>query len=218
MSLLSTYKNLLTEKLGTSGSSFYTSQMRIDAINEAITDIYNAYDIPDLFKVSTLSLTSGVAAIPSDMFRMIKMWDVTTTSLEYIYIDANGFDELATTASSWWTIDYNVAAAARRILVKPTSITSVNIRYVRTPTTLAADSDNSLLPATWDDAVAYRAASILANNGGDYNRVKGMQSQADQAMARAYGAVKNIGGVRQGSRLRSRFERINPITNNGQIP
>jgi len=207
MSTLSTYKSLLSQKLGTSGTGFFSNEARVAAINEAIGDVYGSYDLPDLFKVATLTLTSGKANKPSDYFRMIKMLDASDATPEYTYLTEDLFDQADDTASSYWTEDYDTSTSTRRLFVKPTSETSVRIRYVITPTTLSADSDESNLPAQFDDVVAYYAAAVLANTAAQYDRYKAMKQQGDEMVAKVYGARKNRGGVKQGSRLRSRFEK-----------
>jgi len=208
MSTLSLYKSLLTEKLGTSATSYFTAQARTDAINEAVVDITNNYDIPALFKKSTLSFTSGLATIPTDFFRMVKMWHATDSTPEYTYVSEDVFDQTSsTTSNNWWTIDYDTGSSTRKIYINPTSITSARIRYIKTPTTLSADGDESGLPTIWDDAVAYRAASILANNANQFDKMQVMDRQANESMARAYGTSKNQGGVKGYSRLRSVYEK-----------
>lgn len=216
MSTLATYKSLLNEKYGTSSTSFATAQMRTDAINEAVNDIVDSYDVPELLKVASLSLTSGVATIPTDLARMTKMWDSTEATPEYIYLLPEQFDALNDNSANYWTIDYDTSSSTRKIMVRPTSETSVRIRYVKKATTMSSDSDESGLTTTWDDAVAYRAAAILASNGTDLNRYKIMTSESQNAMSRAWGRVKNVGGWKQGSRLRSRFETYNLYDIDGQ--
>jgi hypothetical protein len=213
MSTLATYKALLSQKLGTTGTGFQTTESREAAINEAIGDIYAMYDIPDLFKVATLTFASGKAAKPTDYFRMIKMWDATESTPEYTYLPEDIFDQQSDTASSYWTEDYDTVTSTRKIFIKPTSETSVRIRYVVKPETLVDDSDESNLPANWDDVVAYYAASILANNAAQYDRYQAMKREGDEMAAKAYASTKNRGGVKGGVRLRSRYEKY-PITSN----
>ena len=213
MSTLSTYKQLVSQKLGTSGLGFFAEDMRTAAINEAVGDIYGAYDIPQLFKVATLTFTSGKATIPSDYFRMIKVWDATDPTPEYMYLTEDQFDTQSATASPYWTEDYDTVSSTRKLFLKPTSVTSVRIRYVVRPTTLTTDSSDSLLPDDWNDVVAYGAAAILANNAGKYDRYKAMKAEYEDMAAKAFGSVKGRGGVKQGSRLRSIFEK-RPITTN----
>lgn len=216
MSTLSQYKSLLTQKLATSSTSFYSSEARTAAINEAITDLYNQYDIPQLIKRATLTVASGLATIPSDMARMVKIWDATDANPEYLYQTPDQFDQLATTESAYWTIDYDTTSGTQKIFIKPTSETSLRMRYIITPTTLVADADESKLPTVWDDVVAYGAAATLLYNAKDFNKANSMRAACNAAASRAYGFVKNQGGIKSGSRLRSWFEKWDVLNNNGQ--
>lgn len=214
MSSLAVYKALVTEKLGTSSTSFHTDQARTDAINEAISDICNSYDIPAMFIRSTLTFSSGLAAIPSNFFRMVKVWDPTTETNEFTYITTDLFDGLSSTDGNYWTIDYDISSSTRKFNVLPTATTTVNVRYVKRPTVLVSSSDESGLPIDWDDAVAYGAAAILANNAKDFNKMKSMEVQAEKMASRAYGATKNVGGVKGYSRLRSAYEKYSILDGN----
>lgn len=213
MSVLSTYKTLVSQKLATSGTGFFTTEAREAAINEAIGDIYGAYDIPDLFKVAPLTFASGMADKPSDYFRMIKVWDATEATPEYTYLPEDLFDQAAANGSWYWTEDYDTGTGRRRLFIKPTSTTTVRIRYVRTPTTLVDDGDESLLPVQFDDVIAYGATAILANNSNQFDKYKAMKAEYEGMAAKAYGSLKNRGGIKQGSRLRSRFEKMGVLNN-----
>lgn len=206
MSTLSTLKTLLTQKLATSQTGFHSSANRTAAINEAIGEMALEYEIPELLRKGTLTITSGVAAFPTNFLRMIKLWDVTDQSIEFTYIYPDQFDGLSASTSYYWTIDYNVAAAARRILVLPTSKTSAYIRYMVNPTEMSAESDDSGISSLWDDAIAYRACAVLFRN--EQNPAWQLAEQmADDHIKKITQALTPDGGAKAGNRLISRYEK-----------
>lgn len=213
MATLSRYKALLSEKIGTSSIAFYTAEMRVNAINSALDNLGSQYDIPELVKRATLTFASGSCAIPTDYFRMVKLWDPTNSEIEYEYIVPDLFDRLDATASNYWTEDYSTVTSERRLFIKPTTVTSVYSRYVIPIPVLNTDTDESGIKPNWDEAVTYSAAAYLLENAKDLQKAQAMNIQANAAAARAYGAVKNVGGVKGNVRLHSRFEKFSILSN-----
>jgi hypothetical protein len=213
MSNLATLKTELTNKLATSNTTFHTEAARTGAINEAIGNIAERYDVPELFRRSTLTIASGKCAIPTDMLRVVKIWDVTTPTIEYVYVPEDIFDGLADTSAYYWSVDYVLADLARKMLFKPTTITSAYLRYIKTPLVLSADTDSTELPTQFDDAILYGATAILLKNEASFERAMAMQQEADQMCIKAISAIKNVGGVKQGLRLRSRYEKTGILDN-----
>lgn len=224
MSQLSTYLILLTQKLAQSNLGFHTEPIRIQAINEAILKIADNYEVPELRRKpvpsGTITFTNGLATIPSDFLRMIKLWDtiIPPPFGEYTYLINDLFDDQPPNSSNlFWTRDFDPVTSTQKFYITPYSSTPsvLNMRYIVLPTVLAQSSDESGLSSQWDNAVAYKAASILLNN--ERNPSAGIMDQsASQEIEKAYEAISKMGGVKQGERLRSRFEKY-PLLNNPQV-
>ncbi len=207
MSTLSTYKSALTYRLASSNTAYHSDDERKSAINEAIGDIAERYDISALYKRATLTITSGTCNLPTDCLRVVKIWDPTTQTIEYEYITEDDYDQRASTESYYWTIDYDTATALRKMKFLPTTATSAYIRYIKVPATLSADADTSDLPTQFDDAVAYKAAAILLRNERSFDAYKAMDMEGDSMTIKAINALKWQGGVKSGTRLKSRYEK-----------
>lgn len=205
-STLSTLKTLLTQKLGQSNTGFHSEPNREAAINEAIGDIAEAYgqNIIELIKRDTLTLVSGEAADPADFLRMMKVWD--TDDNEFTFLTPDEFDPIDDdSGGNYWTRDYSTTASAVRIMVKPTDVTSLNIRYVIVPTTLSDDADTTEIPTLFDEGIAYMAASILYKN--EHNPAfQFMDEAASRSIMSSLQSIRKHGGSKQGERLRSRYE------------
>lgn len=212
---LSTLKQLLTEKIGNSSTVFHDDTSRIAAINEAITNICEAYDIPQMIKKGTLAFTSGIAVIPTDYFRMVKLWYTNgSTNLEFTWMPPDNFDDqTATSALYYWTIDYNSITSGQSIYIVPNTITSCNIRYLKVPNVLSAASDQTSLPSFFDDATTYWAASILMRDEGNLQRAQDFDRKTAQSVNSAYQAANVQAGVKQNNRLRSLYEKYSILSN-----
>ena len=161
MSTLSRYRALVTEKLAQSSTTFHTKESRDDAINEAVGTIAEQYEIPELIVRDVLTWTvatgGNYATIPASFFRMHKLWSTSSTELgrEWTYVTPDEFDSLADTSGDYWTEDYRVASSSRVFFLKPTTITSTNIRFQKTPVTMSQASDDSGISSHWDEVIAY---------------------------------------------------------------
>ena len=214
MSTLSTYKTKLTEKLAQTSTAFHDATVRISAINEAIQNICEGYDIYDLVQKSTLTFASGKAAIPATFFRMVKLWLTSDINREFTYLPEDLFDvQSSNAASDFWTIDYDTVSQTRAFYIVPTTETAFTMRFVRKPTTLALDNDESGISANFDDVVAYWAASILLTNERTINVAQEMERKARALCVSAIQSKAKQGGVKQGMRLRSRFEKYSLLNN-----
>lgn len=217
MSTFSTYNSIIEQKIANTSEVFFTAQMKRQAANDAIQSILDNYDPPELIKRATLSPSSGVASKPSDYYKMVKLWAVDDDGLqtnEYVYVVPDEFDRMADTAAYFWTEDYNVSAAAIRLLIKPTSVTSLQIRYVIAPTEMTDDSTDSGLGSNWDEAVAYGTVAKLLQNDGRYQEAQEFERLFKERVAQVYASEKNPGGIKQNNRLKSKYERISQLGNN----
>lgn len=210
MATLSTYTTLLNQKLGRSTTNFWTPEMKTQAINNAVSDVLEEYAPPSHVRRGTLTFASGKVAKPADYFRMVKLWD-NTTKVEFEYIVEDEFDDLSATSSGYWTEDYDTTDDTRKLFIRPTTQTATNIRYVKSPLVLSAGTDESGLETEWSEAVAHMSASALFANAGETESFQLHEQLGRQQRAKAWLAIKKRGGVKQGERLRSKYERVSQL-------
>lgn len=218
MSTFSTYNTLIEQKIANSSEIFYDSEMKMQAANDVISDILDEYDIPEFIKRSTITFdANGLAAIPSDYTRMIKLWETNANGqqlYEYIYLPPDEFDMLASTAAYYWTEDYIVADSERKLKCLPVASGTLDIRYMSPPTAMTTDSTDSGLSSKWDEAVAYGTAMRLFQNANRYDEAREYERLYRDRVTSTYLFVKNPGGWKQNNRLRSKYERISLLGNN----
>lgn len=222
MSQLSTYLQLLIQKLSQSNLGFHTEAFRIQSINEAILKIADNYEVPELrvkpLLTGTITFTNYVADIPTNFLRMVKLWDIPQPTLEYTYVVNDLFDQQApNNAELLWTTDYDPSTDTQRFFITSNSPSPVilNMRYIKLPKVLNQPNDESGLTSQWDNAVAYKAAAILLTNERNASSAI-MEENAKEEIKKAYEAIRKVGGVKTGERLRSRFEKY-PLLNAPQV-
>jgi len=212
MSTFSDYNTQLEMKIANTSETFFDSGTKVQAVNDAIIEILDNYDIPEMIKRDEITFVSGIKAKPDDYFRMVKLWDIDANGVEtsiFNYLETDKFDKLAANSAYWWTEDYVIADGARELKVLPTDTTTIQIRYVKTPGTVdAAGLTDSNLSSKWDEVVALVAAKRLFQIATRWDEAREFERLAREAMVRVYQAVKNPGGFKQGVRLKSKWDRV----------
>ena len=210
MSTFSTYNTKLEKKLASASESFYDLEMKVHAINATISEIVKFYDIPEMIKVSTVTFdATGIATKPTDLFRLIdKPWDVDSTGIktvEYEYIEPNVYDSLASTSAYYWTEDYVTTAKKWKVL--PINSGILYIRYIKNPTEVDTSGTlDSGLSSLWDEPVIYGAAQYLFENATRWKEAEIYERKYYKCLASTYLLVKNPGGAKQRTRVKSRWE------------
>jgi hypothetical protein len=211
MSNFATYNTQISQKIANTSEVFYDEEMKMQACNDVVRQLLQQYDIPEMTKKATITFNAlGVVAKPSDYFRMIKLYDVDSNGVEtdiFNYIETDKFDKLGSTAAHYWTEDYDILAAAIRLKCKPIDAGTLYIRYVKSFTEMTDTSTDCGLSTAWDEVVAFGAASRLYNISGRYDEAREMDRLLQQRTMETYGALKNPGGYKQNSRLKSKWER-----------
>ena len=208
MSTYSTYNTVVENKIANVSEVFYDEEMKKQELNNTIRQMLQDYDIPEFIKRpagGTQTFASGKAAFPADFFRMVKLWD--TDNNEYTYLPPADFDLLSDTASYYWTVDYDATDSTRKFYIKPTSVTTLNMRYIKTFTPLVDVTTESGLSSAWDEVVGYGAASRLFQNSNRYDEAREYERLYRQRLGETYLVLKNEGGVKENVRLRSKYER-----------
>lgn len=212
MSTFSTYNTQLEAKIANTSEVFYDSETKVQAVNDAIEELLKKYDIPEMTKRSTLTFSAlGIAAKPADYFRMVKLWDVDSSGIEtseYDYLENDLFDKLSSTSSYYWTEDYVVADTTRELLVRPIDSGELQVRYMKQASAVESSGvTDSGLSAIWDEAVALGAAKRLFQMANRWDEAREFERLQKEELAETYLSIKNPGGIKQNSRVKSRFER-----------
>lgn len=214
MSVFTTYNTIVEQKLANNSEVFFTSEMKRQAANEVTKEIVQQYDLPELIRrpstSGTLIVASGVAAFPSDYFRLVKFWledSDNIESAEFIYIRPEEFDGLSDTAAYFWTEDYDPSDDTRKFFFKPTTETAIHMRYIQQATEMTTDSTDNGLSSQWDDIIGFLTVARLLQNAGRYDEAQFFENTGNARLRDVYGSVKNPGGVKQNARFRSKYER-----------
>jgi hypothetical protein len=181
-------------------------------MNDTITELLREYSLPEMVKRATITFdASGIAALPSDYFRMVKLWETDTTGIqlvEYNWLEPADFDQHASTDSYYWTEDYITADAARKLKCLPIDSGTIDIRYVITPGTVDTSSlVDSKLSSLWDSVVAFGAAKMLFLNAGRVPEAQIVEREYLKRKASTYLSIKNRGGTKQNPKLISKYAR-----------
>ena len=219
MATYSEYNTEIKLKLGNTDENFWTPQMKAKAINDTIRTVLDKVDIPELIKRTTITTDAdGIVDYPSDHFRTVKIWDVDSRGIqtnEYRHIENNIFDEQDPTASFYYTEDYVISAAARRLKILPAEVNTLQMRYVQVHTEVVTDSStDSGLVDRWNETIAYGAAAkLLQNSGEDLETQKAVNMWQNfiNTMKLTYNTLKYRGGFKHNPRFKSKFERVNML-------
>ena len=212
MSTFATYNTLIEQKIANTSETFFDTEMKRQAANDTVKEILQEYDVPEMIIRATQTFASGIGTKPATYFRMVKLWATDSAGVEtneYKFLPPADFDAKAATDGYFWTEDYNVSAAAFRLLLRPTSVTSLNIRYIKQPTEMTSDSIDSGLASSWDEATALGVATKLFQIAKMYKEAQEIERLYRAKKAEVYLAVKNVGGIKENNRLRSKYERMN---------
>lgn len=215
MSSYTEYNTQVNYLLGTTSEDFWTAAMRVKAINNAIKRFLNAYDLPEMIKRSTITFDSlGIGKKPSDYFRMVKLWDVDSDGKEtneYIYIPPDEYDKQATSASYYYTEDYDTTDAAIRLKCLPIDAGTLQVRYVKAYTTVVTTaSTDSGLSSKWDENVACLAANYLLQNSGEEvesAKANGVMNRYREITPNGISANQYPGGWQHAPRIQSIYEK-----------
>lgn len=181
-STLGTLKTRLNFALGTSETNLYTNDKRTRGINRAIETILEQYQIPQYVIDSTLSLSSGSVALPTDCLRVLKLWN-STNSVEYGLIIAEEFD---LNQPHTCTIKWDTVSSAEKIYIYPSDTVNLSFRYLQMFTYLSDDGDTTRFATRWDDAIAELAAHYLFTDAGNYDSAGVKKQTANDLCAKAW--------------------------------
>lgn len=211
MSNYSVYNNIIENKIANTSEVFYDEDMKKSEINNTISELLRMYDIPDMRKRGTITFDSdGLAPLPDDYFRMIKLWTVNalgTELNEFQYIYPDEMDDAADSQAYWWTEDYIPDSSDRRLIIRPTDSGTVQIRYVKRPNVIETTTDESGLSSDWDEPIALGTSYRLFSNAGRYDEANLFLATYEKSVARAWQTVSNRGGFKQNNKIRSVFDR-----------
>jgi hypothetical protein len=212
MSTFATLDNLVSQKIANSSEIFYDSDMRRQESNNAVKDILERYDIPEMIIRSTITFdSSGNASKPANYYRMVKLWETDSNGIEqsvYNYIQPDTFDKLSSTAAYYWTEDYIVADAEIKLRCLPADSGTIDIRYIKKATEMSSVTVDCGLSSDWDEAIAYKTAARLMQISTRYDEAREYDRLGNEKIETTLQVKRNPGGIKEGVRIKSRFERI----------
>jgi len=124
----------------------------------------------------------------------------------YNFIEVDETDYFAPTQAHFWTEDDVDGDGTFKLKCWPINSGILNIRYIARPVDMATDSTDNGLAADWDEAVIYGTVSRVYANAGRPEWQE-YQLKYEDACAKAWAATKNIGGIKAGTRVKSRYDR-----------
>ena len=203
-STLGQLKTKLTYALGTSDINLYTHAKRTDAINKAVEHILQLYPIPQYTLETTLSFTSGVADLPTDFIRCLKLWN-SGQQLEYVMIHPNDFDnQVSYSFTVKW--DNTLPVPKEKVYLYPADTIVLNFRYIQMPVDMVDDSETTRLPERWDDGIAALAARFLFLDTNEPTRAQAAEALAREHYALAWSVESARFQDPRFTRLESKFE------------
>tara|TARA_Y100000310_G_C20431581_1_gene691733 strand:+ start:208 stop:852 length:645 start_codon:yes stop_codon:yes gene_type:complete len=211
MTSFTTYNKAIEMYLANSSETFFDNSMKIEAINEAVDMFTRNFDMPQMHKKATLAVVNGITDIPADNLRILKIYtlDSGVQNQEYLFVDNDDFDKLASTAGHYFTVQYDVATDSRKIYILPDTITEVEIRYLKKPDAIAIETDDDGVDAFYKHPIAIEAAAILLENSGRYDEANFYHAKAKTRMRDCVRKGMQDAGRPQVLKFKSRYEDIN---------
>ena len=188
--------------IGTSSTNYYTTEMKVKELNQAIREFVDEYNPQELRKKVVVTFASGVATPPTDLRslnRVIRLWN-TTTNRYYEKVDPETYYDQD---GDIYTLDYHIAALDIRLLTKDTTATTLTMHYITDPTVLVSGSDESGLNDESIEVIALMAAKRLFRNARDFSAMQLIKVEANEATRTWKGRNGNIT-----KRLKSKYEKV----------
>lgn len=177
--------------LGTAETKFFTDEKRTYALNKACENILEQYDVPEYITTSALTFASGVCDTPTAYLRALKLFDTSSPTTEYERLDYNDFDNAF--GNSYTIKD---SSGTRKIFIYPTTITTgTTLRYLKGHTYMSADSDTTLFPVRWDDAIVTMSAYHLFYDSRNYDDAQAKKALADDLLAKVFQSTDRDEGI-----------------------
>jgi len=100
VSVYNTYNTIIEMKLANSSETFYTSAMKLEAVNATLEQLYKDYALPENTITANITFDSnGISAKPSDYYRMVKLWKPGSSGSITAFADAGSGSVTVTSAS-----------------------------------------------------------------------------------------------------------------------
>ena len=199
----------LIDALGTSETNLYTPDKRNRAINRAIFNILQWYDIDAYRKTTTLNFVSGVASAPSDLLRDLQLRE-SSSNTEYFHVD---FEDFQRKSSNAYIYEYNTDNDGYDIKIVPAATRTLSFTYMQMPPEITDGTSTIRFQYWWKDAIAYEAAALLFLQTRNYNSQEAAQNKANQLKGDAWQSERQKITGKEQQRLRSVFEEKNIFKN-----
>lgn len=176
----------LNGSLGTSETNLFTNDKRVRAINQAIETILEEYAVPQYVNDTTLSFSNGIASMPTDCLRPLKLFISSNGAVqEYKIINSDDFDNnIYQTAKVYW----DTTSSTEKIKIYPATTSSLSFRYVQTPSYLAVSADTVRFYQRWQRPITEEAAHYLFLDSQNWDGAVAKKKSADDQKAKAWQA------------------------------
>lgn len=148
-------------------SSFSTSKIK-EFINDTQRDVFNEFTLRQMETTQSYTLTADDsdittgAGLPSNFVQPVSLTNtylsnekrivpITVSQLDLNYPDPTDTTAHPTGAPSFWYVYGNTI----RVYPTPDAAYTVNLRYLREPTTLSADADVPEIPSEFEEILVY---------------------------------------------------------------
>lgn len=198
--------------LGTSETNLYTREKRIDAINLAITQVLDDYDIPQYTISTTLNFTAGTATLPTDCLRPFKISD--NNNVPYDQVD---FETFARNIPQTYSVQWSTTADAEVVKSSPALTQSLTFWYIQIPTALEEDSDTYRFKSWWDNAIVEKSVATLLLNSRNTDIAQQKEVKANELLAKAWQNERKRLVGREDQRLQSVYEKKSLLGVSGNL-
>lgn len=190
MATLESYMDKLSRKISTSSTNFFEEPARIDAINDAIAEFCDMYQVEELQVKAELEFTEDAdgyftCALPADLGsiqHITKLRDIAN-KVEYTFVSADQFYDK--TSEGYYTYDFSVDADDHVLFISgATDDVTLLASYRSTPVALADYDDETILPDRVTEIIALLAGVKLMAEAQDNDHLLRLEKMLRDAVSR----------------------------------
>jgi hypothetical protein len=174
-----------TARLGTNVDTLFTEAEKTLALNTVRRRLILEYNLQEFIKVSSVAVASGVGTFPSDYVRIVKEKNAQGKTVS-LWINEVYYEKVTPTRfydniDYTWTVKQDTAGGSFEIY--PADSGTYNLRHIYKPSDMSDPTDQSGLPAQFDELHPLMAARQLLFDNRQYDSASAM----DEEIARISG-------------------------------
>jgi hypothetical protein len=190
----------INDGLGTAKETeSFTIDKKMRAIDLAFREILAIFQPEEYLKEVNLSFSEKKADVPEDYFLWKKLFSVGNPSDIFERVKIEDFDR--GTSRKWIE---KIIDGQRKIEISDATAAAI-LRYIYSPATLSAATDEIFLPFYFMRAIGLRAAKILLNSDREF------QAAINLTIAEEDRAIKNAMAIDANQNQEARFARVKSI-------